>query len=239
MRRCFLMHTMNGIFIAVLLLISAFGVTQTAYAAERYYTSDRVNLRSGPSTGHDRLKILNVGTEVQVITYNADEWSTVIYKEITGYIKSEFLSLNPPENEPKVLSEKVQLMNWADAKNVVRIGAPISVYDVYSGLTYNIKSFSNGAHADVEPITTEDTAIMKRTYGGKWSWSPRPVWVTVGDTTIAAAINGMPHGGGINSNNGMQGQVCLHFLGSSVHNGNRKYNGEMQSAVQTAFHLAQ
>jgi hypothetical protein len=167
-----------------------------------------------------------------------NEWSKVVYKDQTGYIKSEFLDSSPPEGTPEISPDGVVLMPWSEAQNVVKIGANIRVYDIRSGLTYYVKSFSNGAHADVEPITKEDTEIMKRTYGGVWSWEPRPVWVTVGDVTIAAAINGMPHGIGVNPNNGMPGQVCLHFKGSSVHNGNRSYNSEMQAAVQAAYNAS-
>jgi hypothetical protein len=97
------------------------------------------------------------------------------------------------------------------------------VFDVRTGLTYNVKSFSNGLHADVEPITANDTAIMLKTYGGAWKWNPRPVWVTVNGRTIAVSINGMPHGGDTNPNNNMNGQICIHFRGSTTHNGNQSF----------------
>ena len=224
---------------AAVLVVLGFMIAQPVLASEAsdniYYTNARVNLRAGPGTEHEKLSTLPIGTEVEVLEHDVNEWSKIVYTEQTGYIKSEFLGTVRPDTSSPI---KVVLMPWSEAQNVVKIGATITVYDVRSGLTYYVKSFSNGAHSDVEPITKEDTAIMKRTYGGVWSWNPRPVWVTVGDVTIAAAINGMPHGGGINQNNGMQGQVCLHFKGSSVHNGNRSYNGKMQDTVQAAYNSA-
>ena len=238
MKDSILLNNISRFIMAATLISLVLLIAHPVLASDKYYTNDRVNFRTGPGTEYERLKTLPIGTEVEVLEHDVELWSKVIYKEQTGYIKSEFLDVDRPDNAPEISPEAVVLMPWQEAQNVVRIGVNISVYDVRSGLTYNVKSFSNGAHADVEPVTTEDTAIMKRTYGGVWSWDPRSVWVTVGSVTIAAAINGMPHGGGINPNNGMQGQVCLHFKGSSVHNGNRSYNSRMQAAVQAAFDAA-
>ena len=135
-------------------------------------------------------------------------------------------------------ANKVELIEWSDAKNIFTIGEPATIYDVRSGVTYRVKSFSNGLHADVEPITKEDTALLKQTYGGTWSWSPRPVWVSIKGRVMAASINGMPHAGGVNSSNGMDGQVCIHFKGSTTHNGNKSFAKEHQDAVIEAWNAA-
>jgi hypothetical protein len=127
---------------------------------------------------------------------------------------------------------------WNEAKPLFKTGVDTKIYDVYTGLSYNVRSFSNGNHADVEPSTKEDTAILKRTYGGKWSWTPRPVLVTLGDRVVAASINGMPHGGGVVSGNGMDGQVCIHFLNSKTHNGNRAFERDHQAALKEAYRLS-
>lgn len=132
----------------------------------------------------------------------------------------------------------VELIEWSEAKNIIKIGLTAQIYDVRTGLTYNVRSFSNGKHADVEPVTVEDTATLKKTYGGTWSWDPRPVWVTVNGHTIAASINGMPHGGGINDSNGMDGQICLHFKGSATHNNNTSYAQQHQNTVDEAWRAA-
>ena len=132
----------------------------------------------------------------------------------------------------------VELTKWADAKEIVKIGETLKIYDIKTGITYKVKSFSNGLHADVEPVTKADTELLKETYGGVWSWDPRPVWVTIGKHKMAASINGMPHGGGVNDDNGMDGQVCLHFLGSSTHNGNKAFAQLHQDAVIEAWNAA-
>jgi peptidoglycan hydrolase-like protein with peptidoglycan-binding domain len=132
----------------------------------------------------------------------------------------------------------VELLSWSDVKEIMTVGGTASVYDVRSGTIYHVKSFSNGNHADVEPVTKEDTALLKQTYGGTWSWDPRPVWVTINGRTIAASTNGMPHAGGVNGGNGMDGQICIHFLGSSTHNGNKDYAQLHQDAVNEAWEAA-
>jgi peptidoglycan hydrolase-like protein with peptidoglycan-binding domain len=132
----------------------------------------------------------------------------------------------------------VELLDWATAKGIFTVGAIATVYDVRSQISYHVKSFSNGNHADVEPVTKEDTQLLKQTYGGAWSWDPRPVWVTVNGRTMAASTNGMPHASGVNSDNGMDGQICIHFKGSSTHNGNQAYSQLHQDAVMEAWAAA-
>jgi peptidoglycan hydrolase-like protein with peptidoglycan-binding domain len=138
----------------------------------------------------------------------------------------------------QVAQNGVELLEWAAVKGIFTIGSTATVYDVRTQITYHVKSFSNGNHADVEPVTQDDTALLKQTYGGSWSWDPRPVWVTVNGRTIAASTNGMPHAGGVNSENGMDGQICIHFKGSSTHNGNAAYTKLHQDSVMEAWEAA-
>lgn len=147
----------------------------------------------------------------------------------------------PPERDvPAPAANGVQLLEWfSTVKTSLPKNKDLSIYDVRTGKTYVVRSFSNGNHADVEPVTKEDTAIMLATYGGKWSWDPRPVWVSYNGITVAASINGMPHASGPNKNNNMDGQVCLHFKGSKTHNGNTAFGERHQQAVQEAWDAAQ
>lgn len=129
----------------------------------------------------------------------------------------------------------VELLDWADAKPVFKTGEPAQVIDVRTKASYWVKSFSNGKHADVEPVTANDTAALLGTYGGRWSWETRPVVVIIGGRKLAASINGMPHGGGVNDSNNMNGQICIHFQGSRTHNGNRSHENDHQNCVMEAF----
>ena len=212
-------------------------------------TMYRVNLRTGASTDHERLIVVPEGETVYVVHYAPEGWSQVLYNEYIGYIKSEFLQTTLPqiqtiqyEQQVQVSSDSsngVELSTWTEIRNVFTVGVPAAVYDIQTGRTYYVKSFSNGQHADVEPVTAEDTAIMKETFGGVWSWAVRPVWVTINGRTFAGSINGMPHGGGVNPSNNMNGQVCIHFLHSSTHNNNSDFTRLHQDILKKAFDFAQ
>jgi uncharacterized protein YgiM (DUF1202 family) len=195
------------------------------------YTTARVNFRKTPSLDGAVLKLLAFGTAVQPVS-EQDGWTEVLWDGQRGYIKSEYLTAASPT---PAAPGAVELIPWTEAEKIITLNRPISVYDVRSGITYTVQSFSHGQHADVEPLTTQDTELCKQTFGGVWKWDGRPVWVTINGRTMAAAMNGMPHGGGIIDDNGMDGQICLHFPGSHVHNGNTRYENTLQAVVQEAW----
>ncbi len=196
-------------------------------------TTSNLNLRSGPSTDHDKITLISEGQQIEVISAT-NGWSKIKFNSKTGYVKSEFLRYGSDNS----YSGGVELTPWSQAKQIFTIGKSAKIYDIYTGKVYYVKSFSNGSHADVEPVTAQDTATMKSTYGGVWKWDPRPVLVTINGHTMAASINGMPHGGGVNDNNGMNGQVCIHFKGSSAHNGNYSFTNWHQEVLMEAYSLS-
>ncbi len=91
------------------------------------------------------------------------------------------------------------------------------VIDFNTGKTYMVVAVGGHKHADVEPATKKDTAVLKSTFGGEWSWDRRAVIVYISGIWVAGSINGMPHGYETVSGNGMDGQVCIHFLNSRNH----------------------
>lgn len=210
--------------------------TKTSYADNRYaIAKENVAFRSEPSFKSDIIKLVITDSKVEVVE-ESDEWSKVKIGDNLGYIKTAYIDI---EETNTFNGKTVELLPWSSAKQVFTIGVDVSVYDIYSGKTYKVRSFSNGLHADVEPITKEDTAIMKQTFGGVWQWDPRPVIVTINNRSIAASINGMPHGGGVNSANGMNGQVCIHFKGSAAHNGNSSFTRLHQAVLMDAYYAFQ
>ena len=132
----------------------------------------------------------------------------------------------------------VQLIEWSKVKKEIESREIITVYDVKSGKTYKVRQLASGNHCDVEPLTAEDTAIMKEINGGKFTWSPRPVWVTFDGITVACSIHSMPHDVSTIKDNNFNGHVCMHFLGSKTHNGNAAYTQDHQDAVQESWKLA-
>lgn len=136
------------------------------------------------------------------------------------------------------------LMPWfGGVENIFKIGMTATVYDIETGLSFTVKRTYGTNHADSEPLTAEDTAIMKRIYGGTWSWSRKSVIITVDGYKFAASIIGMPHAGleryaankyvssrsggfgyGVNldavKGNNMDGHFCMHFYNSRTHGTN-------------------
>ncbi len=111
----------------------------------------------------------------------------------------------------------IQAIPWSIVNQLWRNGEIAQILDLETGKSFQAKRLYGYYHADVEPLTKEDTKIMKEIYGGKWSWDRRAVVVHVRNLYIAASINGMPHGGESIYNNDFQGQFCAHFLGSRIH----------------------
>ena len=130
----------------------------------------------------------------------------------------------------------VILADWwtSDIQNVYSRGTIATVTDVKTGISWKVKRRGGTNHADTEPLTAEDTAKMKKAYGGSWSWNRRAIWVTVNGKTYAASQNGMPHAVYSITDNNFNGHFCIHFLNSRTHTGNR-LDSAHQSCVKAAY----
>jgi LysM repeat protein len=141
--------------------------------------------------------------------------------------------------EPKALNDKESIklkgdyINWFDKVQYIFEKNDVAlVTDIKTGLSFKVKRLYGRNHADVEPLTKEDSAVMKSIYGS-WSWDRRSVVVTIDGQNIAGSMNGMPHGGQQLSDNDFQGHFCIHFKGSKTHKGNR-VDATHQAAVKLA-----
>ncbi|WP_052339641.1 hypothetical protein [Gorillibacterium massiliense] len=111
-----------------------------------------------------------------------------------------------------------RLMSWQEAQTAIPRMAFITVTDVETGLQFRVQRRAGSSHADVQPLSRADTAIMKDIYSGEWSWRRRGILVQKdGGEVIAASMHGMPHGGDGIPDNGFDGHFCIHFLGSVTH----------------------
>ncbi|MCL2415198.1 MAG: SH3 domain-containing protein [Defluviitaleaceae bacterium] len=206
-----------------------------------FITTAALNFRSGPSADHSRISLLPSGTVIVVTEHVPGGFSRIEHDGQVGYVSSDYIRIRTdydiilPSGGSANNSQGVELLSWSEVKQILPLHTNILVTDVRTGLTYTVRNFSNGNHADVEPATATDTATLRQAFGGRWSWDPRPVIVNINGRLIAAAINGMPHGGTTISGNNFGGHICLHFLGARTHNGNRTAERLMQAAVQEAF----
>jgi len=211
-------------------------------APMRFRTTANLNLRSNPSTTAARITTVNRGSIVYATDLRDGEWFAVTVNGQAGYMYAAFLTEAPQAavsaTGEVVISEingTVERLHWSEARQLTTIGTTLTIIDVRTGITWQMASFSNGNHSDVEPLTAADTAAMQQAWGGRWCWTPRPVHVIVGDRVLAASLNGMPHAGWTRRDNNMNGHVCLHFYGSRTHNGNRSHERDHQNAVNEAF----
>jgi len=198
--------------------------TGAAIATLRTVTD--VNLRSGPSTSHERIRVLPANTGVDVIENHANGWSSVRHNGTSGFIRSDLLGSGSNSNT-------VELIDWSLARDIVPTGVNLNIVDVRTGITFQVRGFAKTGHLDVEPPTQADTDAILRTRNGVWSWAARPVWVTVGGRTFAAALNGMPHDVSTIRDNGMDGHLCLHFNNTVTNS--QSYQRDLRAAVTEAY----
>lgn len=109
---------------------------------------------------------------------------------------------------------RVQLLHWfKDVKPTLRNGQRLEAYDPATGISWTLRIMSCGRHADVEPLTAEDTAAMFQAFGGKEDWGPKVVYVKLPDGRWSiAATHNVAHGGQTIGDNNFNGQNCVHFL---------------------------
>ncbi len=109
---------------------------------------------------------------------------------------------------------KIKLMYWyTEVKPLLKGKSSIYVYEPESKIGFTLHLYSLGRHADVEPMTAEDTAKMMEAFGGVADWTPKFVYVLLpnGQWTVATMHN-VAHGGQSIKNNNFDGQNCVHFL---------------------------
>ncbi len=89
-----------------------------------------------------------------------------------------------------------ELLNWfTEAQYVVPINTDFTIVDLTTGKSFNARRTVGSGHADCEPLTANDTAIMKEIWGGSFNWNKRSVLVKCKGRTIAASAAGMLHAG--------------------------------------------
>jgi hypothetical protein len=71
-------------------------------------------------------------------------------------------------------------LKWfGKVEDVFARGETATVYDIETGKSFKIKRTYGSNHADCETLTKKDTAVMKKIYGGTWSWERREIIVKV------------------------------------------------------------
>ena len=110
-----------------------------------------------------------------------------------------------------------------------------------SGISFTLYVMSRGRHADVEPLTADDTEKMMNAWGGKEDWTPKDVYIRLPDGRwTLAAMHNVAHGSQVISGNNYDGQNCVHFLRnmSECEANDPNYGVQNQKALRKAWKSA-
>ncbi|MBR4039458.1 MAG: peptidoglycan-binding protein [Clostridia bacterium] len=117
---------------------------------------------------------------------------------------------------------------WTTMKSKNVIGNTLTLTDIGKNVSFKVKVQSTGNHADVEPVTANDTKVLCSLYGVATSsqletqnkYQRRVVIATNSEgKQFIGSIYAIPHGLDTVSGNDFDGQFCLHFKDSTVHSG--------------------
>ncbi len=123
---------------------------------------------------------------------------------------------NEWEDEDGPINFKIEMLSWKKVNEILPNKSKFVIIDVESGLAFKVQRRAGTQHADVQPLTKEDTLMMKKIYHNQWSWKRRAIIVLIDHQMIAASMHGMPHGAGALQND-FPGHFCVHFSGSITH----------------------
>lgn len=140
-------------------------------------------------------------------------------------------------------SNRIELAHWfSDIKRNYLPEQNFLVYDPASGLGWNLRFRVMGNHADSDPITRQDTDIMKKAFGSLITWSPKPVYARMPDGRwVLATLHNAPHLSGSLRDNGFDGHLCVHFYRDmdEVNANDPGYGVQNQNVLRAAWERLQ
>ncbi|MEE6452777.1 hypothetical protein RAH41_19615 [Gottfriedia acidiceleris] len=138
----------------------------------------------------------------------------ILFLSLICFTDFTYAARNEPVLTP--ISFQIEIQDWEAVNKIIPKYSLFTVIDVETGKSFNVQRRAGSRHADVQPLTREDTKIMKEIYDGNWSWRRRAVLILADENLIPASMHGMPHGAG-SLPNGFCGHFCIHFMGSTTH----------------------
>ena len=160
------------------------------------------------------------------------------------------------EEPPISIRHSLGALHWDEINQFFPRYSTAQIIDVETGKTFYVKRTFGTNHADVEPLTIEDTEVIISIWGSVNNWDRRAVIVVIDNYKIAASMNGYAHAGldrypvlqvvdnrsggfGRGQNldmikgNGVDGHFCIHFYGSRTH-GSRRTDTAHQTQIRRA-----
>jgi len=154
-----------------------------------------------------------------ILKYNymtADEWFYAGDKiAISGYAPRQY---TVTKGESSSSAKVGKLVDWfLEGQYIIKRGDVFLVRDYITGKQFNVKMMGGYNHVDVEPLTANDTAIMKAVFNNQWTWTPRAVVLFKDGINIAASLSGKPHSADTVANNNVTGHFDLYLYNSKPH----------------------
>ena len=201
------------------------------------------NVRVNSVTGWIRGDLLRILTKSEAAVYNQ-----------TGTTASNNGGNGAGSSVNGVILYKPELIDWytGGIQSIFYKGCVAILTDVKTGISLQVRRWSGGAHADVEPLTAADTAAFCRIYGvtkaqeisDRNLYQRRSVLLTVAGHSYAASIYGVPHNypdGDTIPDNAFNGQFCIHFVNSKTHGSTSSpahVDSDHQKAIMYAYENA-
>jgi peptidoglycan hydrolase-like protein with peptidoglycan-binding domain len=136
-------------------------------------------------------------------------------------------------------NSQVKLLHFFDVVKVkYKAGTAVTVYDPASGLSWKLQFMSLGRHADSEPMTANDTAVMNKAFGNTTTWTPKAVLIKFPDGVWSmATMHNTPHLSSTIKDNNFSGHLCVHFLRDmdEVTKNDPNYGVQNQKALRAAW----
>ncbi|MDQ7862437.1 hypothetical protein RCO48_19800 [Peribacillus frigoritolerans] len=64
------------------------------------------------------------------------------------------------EDEEGPISFKIEMLPWEIVNNIIPDKTNFTIIDIETGLSFKVQRRAGSHHADVQPLTKEDTQIM-------------------------------------------------------------------------------
>ena len=250
------MHSLSTRRLALLLVLVTLvtSLVIPAEAATKTYTGtitkDRIFFRTRPTTSSGYITRFEKGDKVKVSAISGDFYK-VTFNGKTGYVMCKFVNLASSavsalkKNAAKTTATAVTAskaatyvtrnVKWFNTgRSLFKRNSTFTIKDVKTGKTWQCKVMYGTNHLDAEPLTKADTKTMKAAYGGRITYKRRAVLILYKGKVYAGSMYGVPHGDQTITDNGFEGQFCIHFAGSKTH-GSDKVDADHQEMIQKAL----
>lgn len=171
------------------------------------------------NTASSIAKLFNVLAS-DIMKYNymgVNDWFNVGQKiAINGYAPRDYAVTPGMDKAPTQFGTAV---DWfRDGQYLLKRNDVFTIVDFSTRKQFTVKVMGGFTHADIEPLTSSDTEVMKSLFTA-WDWTPRPVIIFKDGMNIAGSLSGMPHSFDTTPDNGVSGHFDLYLKNSLPHAG--------------------